>query len=451
MIAAFALGGSRRQRLVWVITAALLLCGIGLTGRVAAQEGESSAADQPTKQTGAMSEKVYRRLAEAQELADKEDYNGAQRILDEIKASPKLTPYETAQLYNFYGYIFYARERYKDSISAYETVLRQEQIPQGLKDSTRYTLAQLYFTIENWPKAIELINEWLKTAQNPGPEPYILLASAYYQQEKWNQMIPPIEKAIQIARDRNQAVKEQWWLLLRVPYYEQQNYKKVRDILEILVAQWPKKEYWTQLSAMYGELGQDAKQLGSYESAYDQGLLTRNSELVQLAQLFLQAEVPFKAARVLEKGMEAGQVEKSMENYRLLSQAWTLAMDDARSVPPLEKAAGMSNDGDLDVRLANNYLNLSRFDQCIKAANSGIQKGRLERNDLAYMVLGMCQFERDQLEPAKTAFRKAAQDKRSAKSAQNWITYIEREQERLAQLERSLQQVRQVETESDAG
>lgn len=451
MIAAFALGGSRCQRLVWVITAALLLCGIGLTGRVAAQEGESSAADQPTKQTGAMSEKVYRRLAEAQELADKEDYNGAQRILDEIKASPKLTPYETAQLYNFYGYIFYARERYKDSISAYETVLRQEQIPQGLKDSTRYTLAQLYFTIENWPKAIELINEWLKTAQNPGPEPYILLASAYYQQEKWNQMVPPIEKAIQIARDRNQAVKEQWWLLLRVPYYEQQNYKKVRDILEILVAQWPKKEYWTQLSAMYGELGQDAKQLGSYESAYDQGLLTRNSELVQLAQLFLQAEVPFKAARVLEKGMEAGQVEKSMENYRLLSQAWTLAMDDARSVPPLEKAAGMSNDGDLDVRLANNYLNLSRFDQCIKAANSGIQKGRLERNDLAYMVLGMCQFERDQLEPAKTAFRKAAQDKRSAKSAQNWITYIEREQERLAQLERSLQQVRQVETESDAG
>ncbi len=451
MIAAFALGGSRCQRLVWVITAALLLCGIGLSGRVAAQEGESSAADQPTKQTGAMSEKVYRRLAEAQELADKEDYNGAQRILDEIKASPKLTPYETAQLYNFYGYIFYARERYKDSISAYETVLRQEQIPQGLKDSTRYTLAQLYFTIENWPKAIELINEWLKTAQNPGPEPYILLASAYYQQEKWNQMVPPIEKAIQIARDRNQAVKEQWWLLLRVPYYEQQNYKKVRDILEILVAQWPKKEYWTQLSAMYGELGQDAKQLGSYESAYDQGLLTRNSELVQLAQLFLQAEVPFKAARVLEKGMEAGQVEKSMENYRLLSQAWTLAMDDARSVPPLEKAAGMSNDGDLDVRLANNYLNLSRFDQCIKAANSGIQKGRLERNDLAYMVLGMCQFERDQLEPAKTAFRKAAQDKRSAKSAQNWITYIEREQERLAQLERSLQQVRQVETESDAG
>ena len=451
MIAAFALGGPRRQRLVWIMAAGLLLLGIGLTGRVVAQEGESSVADQPTKQTGAMSEKVYRRLAEAQELADKEDYNGAQRILDEIKASPKLSPYEIAQLYNFYGYIFYARERYKDSISAYETVLRQEQIPQGLKDSTRYTLAQLYFTIENWPKAIELINEWLKTAQNPGPEPYILLASAYYQQEKWNQMIAPIEKAMQIARERNQAVKEQWWLLLRVPYYEQQNYKKVRDILEVLVAQWPKKEYWTQLSAMYGELGQDAKQLASYESAYDQGLLVRNGELVQLAQLFLQAEVPFKAARLLEKGMEAGQVEKSMENYRLLSQAWTLAMDDARSVPPLEKAAGMSNDGDLDVRLANNYLNLSRYDQCIKAANSGIQKGRLERNDLAYMVLGMCQFERDQLEPAKSAFRKAAQDKRSAKSAQNWITYIEREQERLAQLERSLQQVRQVESESDAG
>ena len=89
---------------------------------------------------------------------------------------------------------------------------------------------------------------------NPPPEPYIYLATAYYQLERYDQMIEPVENAIRVANERDLEVKEQWWLLLRVPYYEQENYKKVAEILEVLVVGWPKKEYWTMLSAMYGEL-----------------------------------------------------------------------------------------------------------------------------------------------------------------------------------------------------
>ena len=398
---------------------------------------------QETRRTQAMSEKVYRQLAEAQELTDAEDYAGAKRVLDDLAASPKLTPYEKAQLYNFFGFIYYAQERYADSIRAYETVLAQPEIPQGLADQTKYTLAQLHFTMENWQKAIDLINQWMKTAQNPGPEPFILLASAYYSMDQFDRMIQPIERAMQIARDRDQPVKEQWWLLLRVAYFEQDNYKKVRDILEILVVNWPKKEYWTQLSAMYGELDQDKKQLSAYASAYDQGMLTRSAELVQLAQLYLQAEAPYKAARIMEKGLEAGLIDKKADNYRILSQAWMLAAEDRKAIPALKTAASMSDDGDLDARLANSYLNLSEYDQCIEAARSGLRKGGLRREDNAQVVLGMCLYEKDRYEDAKKAFRAAAKDKRSQKTARQWITFIEREQERLKQLERSLQQVRQ--------
>ncbi|MDJ0928506.1 MAG: hypothetical protein QNJ73_12785 [Gammaproteobacteria bacterium] len=419
-----------------------LFTGLVLLTPAAVMAQEEEKQQQETRRTQAMSEKVYRKLAEAQELTDAEDYAGARKILDELAASPKLTPYEKAQLYNFFGFIYYAQERYADSIRAYETVLAQPEIPQGLADQTKYTLAQLHFTMENWQKAIDLINDWMSTAQNPGPDPFILLASAYYSMDQFDRMIQPIERAMQIARDRDQPVKEQWWLLLRVAYFEQDNYQKVRDILEILVVNWPKKEYWTQLSAMYGELDQERKQLSAYASAYDQGMLTRSAELVQLAQLYLQAEAPYKAAKIMEKGIEEGLIDKKADNYRILSQAWMLAAEDRKAIPALKTAASMSDDGDLDARLANSYLNLSEYDQCIEAARSGIRKGGLRREDNAQVVLGMCLFENDQYEAAKKAFRAAAKDKRSQKTAKQWITFIEREQERLRQLERSLQQVR---------
>ncbi len=402
---------------------------------------QKSEQEQKTRRTQAMSEKVYRKLAEAQELTEKDDFAGARRVLDEIDQE-KLTPYEKAQLYNFYGFIYYSEERYKDSIRAYETVLAQPEIPQGLRDQTLYTLAQLYFTTEKWQKAIDLINEWFKTAQNPGPDPYILLASGYYSLGKYQQMIKPIEKAMAIARERNIAIKEQWWLLLRVAYYELNDLKKVRDILEVLVVNWPKKEYWTQLAAMYGELGQEQKQVSAYALAYDQGLLTRSNELVQMAQLFLQAEVPYKAAKVLEKGLEADQVEKKAENYRILSQAWMLAAEDRKAIPALRMAARLSDDGDLDARLAQSYLNLSDYDNCIESARNALRKGGLRREDNAQILLGMCLFEKDRYEDAKRAFRQAAQDKRSRKTATQWLTFIEREQERQRQLEESLRQVR---------
>ncbi|MGI9329320.1 MAG: tetratricopeptide repeat protein, partial [Gammaproteobacteria bacterium] len=115
---------------------------------VLAQEGDEANEEEQSNPTGSMKEKTYRKLAEATELADAEDFAGARAVLDELKTSPKLTGYELAQIYNFYGYIYFAQDNYAASIDAYNTVLKQPDIPQGLRDATLYTLAQLYFTTE---------------------------------------------------------------------------------------------------------------------------------------------------------------------------------------------------------------------------------------------------------------------------------------------------------------
>jgi len=398
------------------------------------------------RQTQALSKKVYEVITAANELVDVEDYNGARALLDKMDRS-KFTPYELAQVSNFYGFLYYNAEDYPRAIKAYETVLQQPELPEALVQGTIRTLSQLYFVEEKFDKSIQY-SERYNREFGEDPEILALIGTAYYQKEQPAKIIPPIERAIEIARERGTTVKEQWWLLLRVAYWEQDDYKKVKEILEILVVNWPKKEYWTQLSGIYYELKDEPRQLAAYEAAYDQGLLSSNGELVQMAQLFLQAEVPYKGAKVLEAGLESGQIERNVRNLRLLSQAYQLSRDDSKAIKPLREAAGMSDDGDLYARLANSYLNLNQYNDCIDAAKKALAKGGLKDTGNAYLVKGMCEFDSKKLNSSKSSFVNAAKYNKTKKYANQWLQFVKNEEERIAQINKSLQQVRQAQTEA---
>ena len=226
--------------------------------------------------------------------------------------------------------------------------------------------------------------------------------------------------------------------MLRVFYFELGDYDKVAEILHQLLVMNPKREYWIQLSGIYGEREQSRKQLISYEMAYLQGMLTTGREIVTLSQLYLQAEVPYKAGVVLEKGLNDGLVEKNARNYRLLSQAWTLAREDSKAIPTLIQAARLSDDGELDIRLARAYANLGQWSQAADAATQAIAKGGLRRSDQANILLGMSLYNLDRYPQAISAFRVAREDERSRKDAGRWITHIGSEQQRQASLREAI-------------
>ena len=409
-----------------------------LTEQGAAYAQASDDNEAKTRKTPAMREKVYKRLAEAQELVEAGDTNGAVAVLNELKGMRDLNAYEVAQVWSFFGYIYYSAENYAESIKAYEMVLQQPEIPVAMENTTMYTLAQLHFTQENYSKAETMLLKWFKTADEPGPEPYILLGQLYYQLERYKDAIPPVETAIRLAKESDREIKENWWLLLRVFYYELENYPKVIEILEILVKEHPKKEYWVQLSGMYGEMGEQRKQLFAYEAAFMQGYLESNSELVTMAQLYMQDNVPYKGATVLEKGIKEGKVEKNYKNYRLLAQAYQMAREDKKSLSPLQESAKLAEDGDLYYRLAQAYSNLDRWQDCVDALDKAFKKGDIKREDSAYVLKGMAYFNMDDLPEAQKAFEQARKDERSRRTADQWLSYISSERQRQAELDRAL-------------
>jgi len=414
----------------------LLLAGVLACGNAAAQgSGQADKDDKTkTKQAQAVSKDVYERIQKAQESVDAQDYSTALRMLNNLYNPDKLTEYEQANVLNYIGFIYYNMEDMANAIRTYERLLAIPSLEPQMAKQTTFTMAQLLTVEENYAKALSTIDKWFLLEPNPAPEPFILKAQIHYHLNQYQAMVQPIENAMQVARNRNKEVKENWWGLLNFAYFQQENYAKVRDIQKTLLQTWPKKRYWKSLASAYTELGEDDKLIYAYDAAYTQGMLEKGTEFVTMAQLYLQAEVPFKAAKLLEEKMAAGLVDKNAKNYRLLSQAWQLSMEDEKAIPALKSAAGLSTDGEVDARLANSYLNVGDYANCVTSAKTAVRKGGLKSPDNIQISLGMCLYNQQKYTESKAAFREAAKVPRSQRTSDQWRRVIDAEIERNRQI-----------------
>ena len=416
----------------------LLLSALLVAGTASAQgsgEADMDEDDTKTKQAQAVSKEVYERIQKAQEAVDAKDYRGALDMLNRLYNPDKLTEYEQANVLNYIGFVYYNMDDTQNAIKTFEKMLRIPSLEPQLAKQTTLTMAQLYTMEEDYGKALSTLDRWFTMETNPGPEQYILRAQILYNLDRYADMINPIETAMKVARERETEVKEDWWNLLNFAYFQQENYTKVRDIQKILLQSWPKARYWKSLAGAFTELGEDEKLIYAYDAAHTQGMLEKDTEFVTMAQLYLQAEVPYKAATLLQEKMDAGVVAKNEKHYRLLSQAWMLSREDEKAIPALQAAAQLADDGELDLRLANSYLNIGEYGECVDSANTALRKGGLKNPDNAQISLGMCLYNLRRYEDAKTAFRNAARAPRSQRTANQWISVIDAELERNRQIQ----------------
>jgi hypothetical protein len=388
-----------------------------------------------TKQAQAVSKEVYERIQLAQDMVDEKDYDGALRLLNSLYNPDKLTEYEQANVLNYIGFVYYNKDDMANAIRTYERMLAIPTLEPQMAKQTTYTMVQLQTMEEQYGKALTLLDRWFTMEANPAPEAYILKAQILYNLNRYAEMVKPIETAMEVARSRDKPVKEDWYGLLNFAYFQQENYAKVRDIQIILLQNWPKARYWKSLAGAYTELGEDEKLIYAYDAAHTQGMLEKETEFVTMAQLYLQAEVPYKAATLLQEKMDAGVVAKSEKHYRLLSQAWMLSQEDEKAIPALQAAAALANDGELDLRLANTYLNVGRYGDCVTSANTALRKGGLKNVDNAQISLGMCLYNLRRYSDAKTAFSNAAKSPRSKRISNQWVQVIDSEIERNRQID----------------
>ena len=93
--------------------------------------------EQTSQNSLSMSKKVYDKISEAQELIRAKQYDQGLTALQALEREKKLTPYEKAQLYNSFAFIYFTLEKHQDAIRSYENILKQPDLPEAVSSNMK--------------------------------------------------------------------------------------------------------------------------------------------------------------------------------------------------------------------------------------------------------------------------------------------------------------------------
>lgn len=341
----------------------------------------------------------------------------------------RLNAYELVLLYQYYGYAYLVQENYDKAIEYYNKVLLQSPyMPVTTEAQILLTLGQLYSVKNNPKKALETMLKWTEYVDELRPEQSYTFATLYYQLGDNKNSLLNINQAINRQQAVGKIPSEYWYLLQRELYFDREDYQNGLVALNNLIKHYPKAQYWKHLSYVYKLLKRDRESLSALETCYLLGGLTTERDLLGLAYLMLKANIPYKAVKVLRKGIYTDRlIEPNAKNLKLLADALRAAQYPKESLVEYEKAVQKSHNADLIIGLASAYLANEKYKEASKWGRHALKTGPVKRTDQAYLIIGQAELELKNFDEAIHFFKEAGKDSRSKKSASEWISYAEHE------------------------
>ncbi len=395
------------------------------------EEGGPSATLSP--RVGQELQKLYELLQNDQQ---QEAIAGLTQLLNNRGSS--MSAYELATVQEILASAYVQVENFDGARRAFQAALNANGLPPNRNNQIRYFIAQLQFQDGNYQAAIQGLNSWIALARRCNVpvdnSAWYLLGAAYTQitPPQWRQSMGPAENAVAGLDAANP--NKSYFDLLNLIYSELNEDGKRGALLERMVNIWPgEKSYWTQLSGLYSQTGRDQDAFSVIEVAYRAGLLTTEAELKTVVQYYSYFDNPYRGAKMLEREMNAGNIERTQDNLVLLSQLWSQSREHKKSIPILREAAANSSDGELSYRLGMVLLADEQYSASQRALEQALNKGGMDRDDTgdAWLLLGTARFSQAGPEDtaiwarAREAFVNAQRYQKSAQRASQWISYID--------------------------
>lgn len=414
-----------RKYLFFVLLAVLAA---SIPAQVMAQASECG--KKRDKQQGTLNETTWKRLNDVYEDVGDEKYDIAYEKLQKM-AQRNGDKYQKAVVSQAIAQVEWARSNYDQALSYFEQAVALDSLPDLTHFSLMYQIAQLYYMKDRYDEALDKLELWMcKVPEEKVTDvAYVLKASLHAAKEDWKNVLIAIDKAISMPDEP----KESWYQMKLAAHFELEQFPKVAQTLETLIQKWPdKKTYWVQLSQIYYKLKQSDEALSILALAYRRDMLDKQTDLMYLSSLYSNSDVPFKAAEVLQKGLEDEIVETSKRNWTITADAWYAAEEMEKSLLAYEKAGRASEDGEIDLRRAYILVDMERWDEAAEAVNSAIEKGGFSdrKTGDAYVLQGMSEFNLGNYSKASTAWGRASKYPRAKKSAQQWMNHMREERAR---------------------
>ncbi|MDZ4814570.1 MAG: tetratricopeptide repeat protein [Pseudomonadota bacterium] len=369
-----------------------------------------------------MSPKLGKKVQQGLDALNDEDYDKAEQLFNEIIAAPKVMASEKAASYQGLGNIAYERD--EDSLKTVEYNVKALEID-ALPNTSHFGLmqfnAQLYLQEDQFDNAIIWADRWMRETGEEKDSLLVVKGQANYQLEKYDLAAVAIKRAIEISAKPN----ESWYAVLMASYVEGEKYDEAIAYGESVLARDPNnKSIIKQLSNVFVESDQEPRAMALMERAYSGGLLTSESELRQLAQLYAYAEKPEQGAKIINDGLAKGVLKADLSTYSLLGEVYSQGDDHLKTAEAYGKAAQFAPDGDMKFRQAYALLDAEKTAEAKVAVLEALKKTPFKHEGESWVILGNIEIELNNKAAAIVAFEKAAKFPSTQKSAQSWLKNV---------------------------
>ncbi len=378
--------------------------------------GVGTAAAQACEETQFSSVNAENYLKAETELMVNENPQAALQALNALRAQ-ELNCYEEGAAMQLSAAIKIQTEDYVGAIADLETMIARGFISGDNVKSTYYNIAQLYLTTDNKEKSLEYYDRWMSAGGVPDRSQKWTLAVLYQQMDRFPEALNWAE---QVFAEDGPGAERQVYDFLIFLYDKTGNFAKKAELLEILLARDPTdRQLWDAIAGDYFRGGQERKAFEVQKAMYLGGILQTEDELMRVVNFYNSFDVPYAAAKILEKEMNAGRISATYQRLELLANLYQVAREFDKAIPVIERAAEMAPDGKMYERLGRSYSELQNWAEAEEALINAINKGGLSDSGLAWVLVGQSRYERDDRAGAREAFRNA-----NNRGGRGWIDFM---------------------------
>jgi len=405
----------RMMRNIRTMTAAIALLAAG-TGVAAAQSCE---------ETQFRSEQGEAYLA-AENFMFEEPPNTSAALakLNELKQM-ELNCYERAAATGLGVQIKVEAGDYRGAAQDLQNLVNSGSIPADQRLSTLENIALLYLQADQRTQALQAFDRWISAGGRPNRDRMFLLGQLYYQAGDKRKSLDYMERVFEIDGPGAERTVYDFLILL---YDETGQRAKRARLLESLLQRDPSdKQLWQIIASDYYEAGDDRKAFEMQKAMYFAGLLEESGEIMQIVNFYNSFDVPFEAAKVLEKEMNAGRIEKNFQNLDQLANLYQVAREYERAIPVIKEMARIQDTGRVYERLGRAYFEVGRGEDAEEALRQAQAKGNMKEPGYGWVLIGQTHYNRDERAKAREAFRKATEYRDGRAGGQGWLDFMQNE------------------------
>ena len=411
------------------LLALTLATGLGATiPTVFAADAPAPAASQPAN---AVRPAFAGPFSAAQELLKNGNGTAALAKLKELDAVPDQTPYEKYLVLRVRAPAEYTINDFNAAATDFEAVLVNPLLPADDRLVMMKSLAGIYYSSEQYPKAAQAIQRYLDAGGNDAQMRELLPQAQYASKD-----FPAAAKNFRAAVDAEYAAgRVPSEKLLRLEYSSYMGLKDevgVVSAMEHLAVNYPKADYWRDLIPRVREIDNFADRLVIDYYRLKTQVLGRvdDRERLNYAALAARAGYPGEAKRVLDDAAATKPFTGAdlADANRLRPEVNKAAAADVAQQAANEASARSAKDGNA---LVSQGLLEAANDNAAKGAQlieQGIAKGGLKQPEDAKLHLGYAQARAGRDADALKTFQSITGTNGQAALAHDWILYLQSRQ-----------------------